>query len=550
MTLSAITSLDDLDPAAVAETQQLLSQLLQERHPELTLGAGVFHDLVLHFSAVCQAVATQTVTRLQTSAALATVRADPAAADPTVVDTVLSNFGVTRRQGSRAAGLLTFVFSDAISAVLSASVDFAAGGASFRLDGSFVGRPPGSIISASHERLLIARGDGTYAITLPATATTAGRAGNVRRGTQFATTVPLPRFVMAFAATDFANGANVESNASLAARAKFGVAGRSLSHRDAIVATLQEHPAFIGTAQFSIIGCGNAELQRDRHGIWPVSSPGVVDVYVRSQPLPAATETQLPATLIEKQDDRSIWQLAIPRDVAPGFYKVLEISVNLQVNVNLQCEILADLRGMDLSDPLPPLIETIEEAAYTVYQTAIIQFADYSTNVQSLALGHSQAYAVVLSSMPGLTAAQTICSDPQQRNLTADLLVRAPVPCDVGVACRIEQGSGTAALDVAAIQIAVADVVNSLDFPGQLHAAVIVETVQGFLSRRQAVAAVTLQGQVRQPDGQVIALSPTSGTLRLPELPSRMTTGRTTAFFLRPEDVQLEIVTTGFKETL
>ena len=43
-----ITTLDQLDTAAIQQIHAELTQLLQEKHPEVELSRGVVHDLVLY----------------------------------------------------------------------------------------------------------------------------------------------------------------------------------------------------------------------------------------------------------------------------------------------------------------------------------------------------------------------------------------------------------------------------------------------------------------------------------------------------------------------
>ena len=542
----SITSLTELDPALIAQVQAGMTQLIQERHPEIELGRGVFHDLVLHFSSVCNAVVRTEIARVLASRSLLAISQDPQLSDPILVDHVLSNFGITRKQGATATGQLTIVVTGDSNVVLSRNTVYVANGANYKLDAAYIAKPPGSQLFADNERLLEPRGDGTFTFTIPATAVATGVGGNLRRGTRFATEQPPARFVMAFAATDFAGGADTELNSALLQRLQLGVAAKVLCGRTNIEALFREQSQFGNTLHYSIIGFGNPEMQRDQHWIWPMSGGGRIDIYARTTALPQHVSLTKTATLIGRQGTTGIWQFAINRDDAPGFYEVLQILHLTDPPETAGFEILSDTRGRDLPETgIVPDVLTVTEAAYTAYQTAVIQFLDTETHVTDADLYATAAYSVVVETMPLIAELQLFTLDAKYRTLSADILVKAPVPCFLTINCDIEQAAGEPALDLAAIKMAIANLVNTQDFPGQLHASSIADVIHNFLSDRQAVGPIDMRGRIRRPDGHMLYVQSPS-VLILPDSPSTLTTGRTTAFLLDPADIGLSVVTRGF----
>jgi hypothetical protein len=91
-----ITSLKELAPEKIEAMFNTLSQLMQERHPEVELTRGVFHDLVLYFNGVLNAAIQENVDRVRQSNSLLSISANPALAEPELVDQVLSNYGLSR----------------------------------------------------------------------------------------------------------------------------------------------------------------------------------------------------------------------------------------------------------------------------------------------------------------------------------------------------------------------------------------------------------------------------------------------------------------------
>lgn len=541
-----IQTIDALNPALVEQVQAGLAQILQERHPELELGRGVFHDLVLHFSAVCNAVSRTELQRVLHSRSLLEIQTHPALADPLLVDHVLSNFGVTRRPGGAASGLVTFVVTGATAVVLSTATQYTANGVVHRLNAPYIAKAPGNQAFAANERVLTPRGDGTYMFTVTATAAVPGTAGNLRRGSRLVPDQVPARFVMAYAATDFTGGVDTESNQELLDRLRFGFAAQTLSGRDNMEAVFRSQPQFANNLHYSIIGFGNPEMHRDQHWIWPMSGGGRVDVYARTAALPRQTQLQCTATLIGRQGSAGLWQFQLPRDAAPGFYEVVQVLRLTDPPDISGFEIVSDVRGFDLSgDGVIPDIQTVEEAAYTAYQTAIIQFLDTETPSADIELGQTADYTVVVSAMPLVAELQQFCLDPKYRALAADLLVKAPIPCTLTINCDVEQAAGETAPDLSAMRLAIAAAVNNLNFPGQLHASTIADVMHGFLSQRQAVGPIEMRGRIRRPDGHILHIN-NNQVLTLPDAPSRATTGRTTALLLDPANIGLGVTTKGF----
>ena len=86
-----IASFDELDPAKVESMIATMSQLMAEKHPEVELTRGVFHDLVLYFNGLLNAAVRENIDRVLQSSSLLKITENPALADDAVVDNVLSN---------------------------------------------------------------------------------------------------------------------------------------------------------------------------------------------------------------------------------------------------------------------------------------------------------------------------------------------------------------------------------------------------------------------------------------------------------------------------
>jgi uncharacterized phage protein gp47/JayE len=543
-----VQSIDELDAELVQQLHAEFTELIQEKYPEVSLVRGPIHDLVHYLAGgIAGAVAQTNINRVQQSNSLLAIENNPELADDELVDAVLSNYLVERKAGVAAQGLITIVVTDNVSVVVPVETTYTANGMEFKLDAAFVAKPTGSELLSDAERELTARGDGTYSFTVPATAVTAGSDGNLRRGVKF-TPSPIPaRFVTAFAATDFTGGTDTELNAELIKRLQLGVAARVMQGRVNIEALIKSQAQFADTLHYSTIGYGNPEMQRDQHWIFPVSGGGRLDIYARTAAKPTTTTLTKTATLIEKRGTGGVWQFSLAKTDAPGFYDVVAVLLPDDDSDASGFEILLDQRGFDLSgDGVLPDVLTAAEAAYTRFQTAVIQFLDTETNTADLTVGDTADYDVVVRAMPLISELQEFCRDGKVRNLASDVLVKAAVPCFLSINCDIEQAVGETAPDTSAIKTDIANIVNNMAFPGQLHASTIADVIHNYLTSRQAVGPITMHGRIRRPDGTFTVVRNTQ-ILTIPDSPSSMVTGRTVALILDTSDIGISVVTKGFE---
>jgi hypothetical protein len=538
-----ITTLDELDAALVDQGQAVLSQVIRERYPEIEQARGVIHDIVLYLSGgVSGGINRTLIDRYLRARSLKALAEDPNLADQDLVDDVLSNYRVTRRQGTTAVGTVAVVVTDNITVVVPAGATYTTNGVAVSVTAPIVARPAGSQILTDNERILEPRGDGTYVFTVPAVATEPGAAGNLRRGTKL-TPEPLPaRFVTAFASEDFTGGSDTEVNQELLVRLETGIAAKVMQGRTNIIALIREQPEFSNTLHYSIIGCGNPEMFRDQHSIVPVAGGGRIDIWARTAALPLTSTLRKEATLIARIGTRGTWQISLTRNDAPGFYEVLRISPTTTAEGGFPPQV--DVRGFDMTGLTHrPDVVSAFEAAYSRFQTATIQFQDLDTDVTSLDIGAKAEYSVVVVGMPYLDNLQTFCSDPAHANLASDTLVRGAVPCWVSLHGQIFSKPDRTLPDLDAIKLAVVAGINQLDFPGRIYTSTIADIVHGYLTTGQAIGPITLLGRIRRPDGETIFLRD-QHILEIPQAPSALVTPRTTAFLLDPESVTFDVVIT------
>lgn len=541
-----IQSLDELDPNVVEQAQAELSELLQERYPEVELSRGVIHDIVAFFAGGISGGINQTeVNRVLEARSLLAIQENPELNDPDIVDAVLSNYMISRKIGTRSIGELTLVYTGDTSVVLSANSTYLVAGLEFSVDLPIVAIPPGNTASGPDQRVLEPRGDGTYEFTVPITAVEVGAAGNVKRNTKFVPESIPPRFVTAYAANDLLGGSETEDNDSLISRLDEGIPARVMQGRQNIVALLKAQPAFADTLHYSIIGYGDPEMERDQHWIFPVSGGGRVDIYARTNETPQGLNLRKDCILVDKLGTDGIWQFALRRDDAPGFYQVDQVRRPDDPTDVDGFEIVYDERGYDLGDDaFQPDIISVVEAAYTRYQTAVIRFRDTETSVVDIPIGTEAEYRVAVQTMPLIDDIQIFAVSLDHSNLMADVLIKAAVPCFLSINCDIVKGVGETAPLLDPIKNALAVMVNSLNFPGVLYASQIADLIHDYLDGSMAVGAIDMHGLIRRPDG-TRAVIRDKHELWIPDSPSTLVTPRTTAFILYAVDIGLNVVNRG-----
>lgn len=543
-----IATLRELSPDKVAAMTAILSQLMQERHPEVELTRGVFHDLVLYFNAMLNAAVRENIDRVLQSNSLLKITQNPALAEDDLVDQVLSNFNVARSSGTVASGTATFIFSLPEQTTILGDIEYVANDVEFRPTTTFTILPPGSVATKEDERVMIEVGDGTFAAALPFIAVTTGKNGNIRRGTKLTATSIPDNVVDAFAASDFIEGRDPLTNEEYIEQLNIGLTAKTIGSRKSYEAFIRSQDAFKNLLHCSVLGCGDVEQQRDQHSLFPISGGGKVDIYLQTDTKAQEIEHTLEATYVGIGERGTIWQVAIPRDAAPGFYDVIRVAKPLDV-ASSGYPVVQDMRGIDLTNAAyAPDVVHIYEGVYSRYQTAIIRFEDNDTLSSGLTLNQSKAlYTVTTRSMPFVGDIQDTLTSRDNRPRATDLLVKAAVPCftKISFSIRTETNKLIADETIASMKEAIVAAIGTVGFAGQLHASVIANAAHKFLTGRQAVGQIDMFGKIRRPDGTYAYLRDDT-LLAIPDDATRLVTGRTTVFLVGVEDVSISYGAAGF----
>ncbi len=542
-----ITSLKDVPEDDVLQAQDELVQLVQEQNPTIEARIGVLRGLLLNPAGLLQAKNREEIDRLVQSLSLKAIEADPTLADEETVDNVLSNWGITRKEGAKAAGSVTIVLSSSVTTAIGSGAIFEADGQTFVSDSAFVGKAEAATIQNDTDRLMQLLDDGTYAFVVDVTAEDVGEEANLRRDTPVTLQSPPLNFVKAYATDDFVSGRSTETNQEMLARQQEGISGKASSNRVSMNGMLRANEDFADVLATSIIGFGDPEMLRDQHAIWPMSMGGRVDWYCRSSALPVRQQLTLSASLIEKTSDGfGVWQLSVGRDVYPGFFEVRSILLADDAEAEGTFEILSDTRAIDLTGNIfRPDIVDVEEAVYSRFQASVIRFQDSATLTADLTLGDTQDYSVELIGVPQIGDIHDYVAARDQRHAAADILVKAPMPCFVQVSFTINQQAGEDdEISTDGIKTALASAVNRIGFTGRLPVSTLIDVIHGFLPESASLANMDVLGRIRQPDGEPIWIR-SSEALLVPSRPEVMVSPQTVQFFLEPADIAISLAVVG-----
>jgi hypothetical protein len=490
----------------------------------------------------------ENIDRIRQSQSLYAITQNPALAETTIVDQVLSNYNLTRDNGTPAVGVVTLVFNLPSTTRLTPTAIFTANDVQFVPTETFTALPPGSAENNAGDREMIDVGDGTYAINITVRALTVGAAGNIRRGTTVTPNFVANNTLEAFAASDFVEGRDPLTNEEYIQKLPEALAAKTIGSRASYAATIKAQPAFQNIKHLSVLGCGDPEQQRDQHSLFPISGGGKVDIYAQTSNYAQERDRLLQATFISTSANGTIWQVTLDKNTAAGFYEVLRIAKPDDATSSGYA-IVTDVRGVDTSDALfVPDMRYLHETAYTRYQTAVIRFEDTDTPTAGLVPNVNKAYYNVRTvSLPLIAELNDFLTTRDNRPRGTDLLIKAAVPCFTKISFQIRTEANDTFTDatIAEIKQAVVDAVATVGFSGQLHASIIDSAVHKYLSGRQAVSKIDMFGRIRRPDGTTVYVRDPA-VLTIPNDPARLVTGRTTAFLVGVPDVSVSVVAAGF----
>ena len=518
-----VTSINELNEDEVKEQQEILTTFLQEKYPDAVVQYGVMHDLVNYLNAIFSAKERKELNNWKSARSLLAIEENPDIADEDSVDNILSNFNVTRREGTSAYGDIQLELSEDNYAIIPADTVFTCNGLEFTTLESLTVYPSGSE-SAIADRILKPLDSGNFGCIIPVVASEIGSAGCLKKGTVLANTT-INNLVVASAYNDFYGGTDTETNDSLLSRFRAGIATPCWGNRDNIKAILFNSGKLPALVDASIVGMGDTEMIRDQISLFPISTGGKVDIYIKTSPYTITSTVDLTAVAYSKTGGYVNWSINVPANTLFGAWRVTSIRA---VDASLEADSyeIIEQTVSDTAGELKP-----QDVAYTQNQIITVKFRTIES-FPDISVGDTKEFTVSLIGLPHIEVATKLCNDRSLKPVSSDVLVKAAVPCIVHAEIFIKYNKVSVLLDstVDAIKKAVAAKINNKPFTSYLTTAELVSDIEPLLADNQKIASIQLTGIILGPTGDVYRII-SSKQLELPDLPLNYVSPKTTAFF-------------------
>ena len=535
-------SLTNLDVASVTAARALLIQRLQEKSPTSDFRRGVLHDLLLYLESVVHAAQETYADKFRKAGSISAIEADPTIADDALVDAVLSNFLITRKEGSKSNGEITIVVSEFKSVSIAEGAVFVSFGKSYASRATYSAKLNSQSLVIPTDRLMFSLGDGTYGFNINVEAVNTGEDTALKQGDRLEMSNPIPGFLYASVNVDFSEGTSPETNLELISRLKEGIAGKNFSNKYALESLIKTY--YSSVHDVSCIGYGDPEQVR-YHGLFPVAHGGRVDAYIRNTGLPSKINADVVATLVEQGIAGGTWQVSLPRTVAPGFYEATRV-VREADKDNLSIvngyEVTSIARSYDLSDNgtgFSPEIEKGVEAVFSPYQTAVVKFLDTDTDAAT-ALGAKANYRLTLRYQKNLPDLQIFLGGKGVRPSSSDILIKAAVPFDVAISITIDNRNKDYTVLTDTIRDNIYNYVSNLGFGASLYESNIIAVIQNTLTNDQSIHSIDLRGRIIYPSGRIRFINGKT-RLDIPDEPASMVTPNTVCYFLDKADIEITV---------
>jgi hypothetical protein len=540
--------------------EELIVAYIQEAFPSLDLSPGTaLRDLVVRMYAHLETRVQEQIDLALVSSSLLEISKNPNATDDVQLERLLSNYNVTRSQGSTAAGKLRLFLSAADSTIINANTEIYINDVLFNPAESFLLLPASLYTGAPGQRLITPSG-ATFTAVIDLVAANSGSNGNVRTGALMTSITPTPNVLISGKVdSDFTGGADADDNEVLLAKMRTGVVGKVFGGREHIKAKLKSQ--FSGIVDVGCVGFMDSEMRRDL--VNGVHMGGAVDLFVKSASYPSRIQEQLVPKFVsfDSINKQGTFEITLNVNQASGMYSVESIKAIL--NQAGSYEIVSDSRMFTALDRHQVSAEAV--APFSAFQMATIRFvvpfegmllawnssqpapsfdsfsANVSTYIQNQTTEQYFKYFVEYLKMPNLQEIQAYVDLASEKSLSADMLVHAPIPVMCSVQLRLLKKTGAADVDMNKLKSAIVSKFNSYGFGEAIQGSALIHTAYENLPDGYAIdLPIHMYGVIINPDlSKDVIFS--SDALKPPVNYSKGVSPRNTAFFLESNMVDVSI---------
>ena len=407
-------NIDTISQEDFDTSESYILSLLRDSYPQLELRRGTaIRSLLAEPSATLHAIFNKELSNTVSNSSISRLlekEKNGEYVDPSDVNGILSNFGVSRLAGNKASGTIQIVVQySGYYTVPENSIFSTNSGIKFRST---------ETRSVSAESGLAELESGAWSFTVPVEAENVGEFGNIKDGELILPDTKFYGFISAYAVGNFSGGSDMESLQSVVSRIPEALSAKCISSKISTEAVIRSK---FDSGNYPIIdvstaGFGNPVQHRDKHNLFGVSSGGRVDIYIRNF-------TSLPTLTLEYSDIIDGIINVSSSDV-PGLAYIYNVYDRSSSDIKLEYSVSygSDVEHFNGHDIFK------NETYGTKWRNAIIKFSgDYLPK---------HAY-VVVAFLPECREIQDFIDNESVRPVGLDCVVRCPVFADVSISSTV-----------------------------------------------------------------------------------------------------------------
>lgn len=499
----------------IQDTQLVIETFILESFPTADIAPGtVLSELVTKLAATLQNPIKNSITDLNQGNSISSAIESVTDTYNPIIDGIASNYNMSRGEGSKSVGKIKVIITDNSTNFLPIGFKF------FQpvVKLNYVVTEEYRITTApvnANDIALLPEGALWYFV-VPVVAENIGSEYQISANAKFSldSSNLLTGFVDAYAYGNFTTGLPIETDKVLIAKLQAGLTNKTLLTSKSILARLQD--LYPSVRDLSVVGSNDAEMTRNKHNLFSISTLGMADVYIRTSLGPETIQITKTAT----QTD-NVWSFSLGVDDYPGFYRIISILPTAQ-----------ELTGTLVSTPVygystggitpSNLITNNQEGRFTKYQTCEVSFTYDSDETEA-------DFDVVLSYQPDLVAIQDHLLSDEERIACADYLVKAALPCFVSVGLKLHSNNPNVALPIDKIKQDIYNYINTIPFGDSLYVSKLIDICHNY-DVRYVEFPIQLSGDILADDGSIVTITSTD-TLTIPTNLNIGISPKTTLFF-------------------
>lgn len=536
-------SSETFSAADVLAAETLLGGEVGARRPELDVSPNSsLYDTVVRPDAVAYLLMRRMLEAFRQTMSLQGIEANPSLASGAVVDSILSNYLMTRNSGTFSTGWLMVSVSSNKTSVIQAGTTFTSAEGYTYLTTTRVAAVDGTP-SAGQSQLYVTADGSRWYYYVQVTSSIQGSVYNSPTSSGFTCSTTIPDLVYISIGRPFGGGSDGDSVSSLSDSVIRSLSVRNLVSRASVASELPK--LVTGVLQAHAVGSGHPLMLRGRSNVFGIPIPGHVDVYISSSMEPSYNRTVV--TAIPVGD--GTWTAEIGGDGSVG---VMDITAVRPAGVSVYGTYQINSRTRSLvtysQDAFGNLVSSNhvtapEDCAGSVYQRCSVNFSLETSDLATLGITPTSNLSVEVETLSTNLIPEThlLLTDGNVAPVGYDMLARPFVPCivsfgTVSVSCDNPSDPTIPSL----VSAAMATYVNGTLPGSSLLLDGIVSIIRGVPGVRSVSLPIRTTGTIVLPDASFTRhIISSLGNLVIDDNPSLGIGHDNVTFMIQAEDINI-----------